>query len=613
MGENQKATGESADVSSETIEELKDIIPAAFTEDQLDCQKLREILGQAQVPDSAEKYNLTWAGRRDAFELIREQTTKTLKPVPDEGVNPQGTENLFIEGDNLHVLKILQKPYYEKVKMIYLDPPYNTGKDFVYRNNYQESKAEYEERTGQRGEEGKLVSNPETSGRYHSNWLTMMYPRLFLAWNLLKEDGLLFISIDDNEVHNLRIILDEIFGEENFMADIVWNSTKSVTNTALISENHTHNLVYAKNRKYFKKNREEFRLPASKEGFSNPDDDPRGPWKADPFQVGGWRPNQQYEIENPNTGEVYTPNEGCSWKNDYETFKKLKEEDRIVFGKTGKGEPKRKRFWSEAKERGTVSTTLWEEIDTISNATINLTDLMGGDYFDNPKPVELIYKMIQLGTNSDSDIIMDFFAGSGTAAHATLDFNEKENTNHKFICVQLDEETPEDSKAREAGHETVSEIARDRIHKVIENLQNSEQGTLEEDDSAPGFKSLKLINSNFVEWDAPEDEEELEEQLTLHESALKQGVSDEKVIYELLLKEGFTPNPKIEEIENNGKTFYKVSEDDVHMFLSLEKEIGEDDFKDLDLTAETTLICLDVALTDTVKDNIGREYNLKTI
>lgn len=603
------------DVNRELIEDLKSVIPSAFSEDELDCEKLQEILGQKAIADSDERYEFTWAGRRKSYDLVRETTTKTIRADPDGSMNFETAENLFIEGDNLDALKLLQKAYFEKVKMIYLDPPYNTGKDFVYRDNYQEAKKEYEARTGQRDEEGgRLVSNPETSGRYHSDWLTMMYPRLFLARNLLKEEGVLSISIDDNESHNLRFILDEIFGRENFMADIVWNSTKSVTNTALISENHTHNLVYAKNIDYFTEHRDEFRLPASKEGFSNPDDDPRGPWKADPFQVGGWRPNQQYEIENPNSGEVFTPNEGNSWKNDHKTFQKLQEEDRIVFGKTGTGEPKRKRFWSKAKERGTVSTTLWDEIDTTRNATVNLRDLMGGDYFDNPKPVELVEKMMQLGTNSDSNIIMDFFAGSGTTAQAVLEFNEKEGTDHKFICVQLDEETPENSQARKAGFGTVSEIARDRIRRVISRPETDpEQETLIEDEPGEGFKSMILDESNIQKWQPPTDEEELQKQLERHSSALKEDADRMDVVYELMLKEGFTPNAEISEEESASKTFYIVTEDNSSMVITLEDEVNDEHVRSLDLTDRVTICCLDSALSDSAKNNLSRNYTLKTI
>lgn len=606
--------GESLDVAEKLIEDLRTLVPAAVSEGRVDCGKLQELLGQRAIQDGSETYELTWAGRRRAFELIKEPTAKTLRTDPGGSVNYDEAENLFIEGDNLTALKILQQSYYERVKMIYLDPPYNTGKDFVYRDDFHETTSDYEERTGQRDAEGRLVSNPETSGRYHSDWLTMMYPRLFLARNLLRRDGVLFISIDDNEIHNLRIILDEIFGRENFIADIIWHSTKSVTNTALISESHTHNLVYAKDKEYFTHHRDEFRLPDSKDGFTNPDDDPRGPWKADPFQVGGWRPNQQYEIENPNTGEVYTPNEGNSWKNDYETFQELKADDRIVFGKTGEGAPKRKRFWSEAKERGRVSTTLWTDVDTTRNATMNFRELMGGDYFDNPKPVDLVMKMIQLGTTSDSDIIMDFFAGSGTTAHATLQFNEEEGTNHSFICVQLDEETPEDSAARDAGYETIAEIARERIRRVLDNPElPPDQETLGGDETAEGFKSLRVVESNFVQWRPPADEAELQKRLDEHTSSLGTDASPEDALLELLLKEGFTPNARIERIDHDGATFHRVRESGAETYITLDGPVTAEHVEDLGLTTETPLICLDATLTDTAKENLGRRCRLKAI
>ena len=266
------------------------------------------------------------------------------------------TRHIFVEGENLEALKLLYKSYFGKVKMIYIDPPYNTGHDFVYRDDYGEPRRAYLEKTGQMDAEGNvLTSNPDTSGRYHSDWLTMMYPRIFLARQLLREDGVIFASIDDHEVHNLHLLMNEVFGEENFIGCIIWNSTKSVTNTALISVSHIYNLVYARSKGYFTQHRAHFRLPEPGDGFANPDDHPRGPWKGDPFQVGGERPNQRYPITNPSTGQVYRPNPGCSWKNKLKVFKQLLADDRIVFGVTGEAGPQRKRFLFEAQKRGRVA------------------------------------------------------------------------------------------------------------------------------------------------------------------------------------------------------------------------------------------------------------------
>ena len=329
--------GTSLTPEQEKLNALRQILPEVFSEGKVDWEKLKATLGE-DINFSNERYVLNWAGKSEAFKVLQTPTTKTLIPAKDESENFDETENIFIEGENLEVLKVLQKSYFGKVKMIYIDPPYNTGNDsFIYPDKFSESKADYEKRVGDKDEEGYMTKdgmfkkNSRENGQYHSNWLNMMMPRLYLAKNLLRQDGVIFVTIDDNEYHNLKILMDEIFGEENFVGSIIWNSTKSVTNTALLSVSHNYNLVYFKNLEHFTKNRHEFRLPEDGSGFTNPDNDPRGAWKADPFQVGGWRPNQQYEIINPNTGEKYKPNPGASWKNDFNKFQELLKDNRIVF------------------------------------------------------------------------------------------------------------------------------------------------------------------------------------------------------------------------------------------------------------------------------------------
>ncbi len=380
----------SVDVTTENLEHLKTLFPEAFSEGKIDFEVLKQLLG-GEVDEREEKYGLNWHGKRQARQLALMPSTGTLRPCPEESVDWDTTKNLMIEGDNLEVLKLLQKSYAGKVKLIYIDPPYNTGEDFVYSDNYWDNIQNYLELTGKTDDgKRKMSSNTEASGRFHTDWLNMMYPRLKLARSLLRDEGLIVISISDAEIQNIRQCCDEIFGEENLIGCVVWNSTKSVTNTALISVSHTYNLVYARNKTYYVENRSHFRLPEDGEGFSNLDNDPRGPWKADPFQVGGERPNQRYQITNPNTGDIYHPNPGCSWKNEFKVFQQLMEENRMVFGASGEAGPQRKRFLSEAKERGKVAKTLWDDIDTTTNATRLQKQLMGEIVFDNPKPVELI-------------------------------------------------------------------------------------------------------------------------------------------------------------------------------------------------------------------------------
>ncbi|MDW7675406.1 MAG: site-specific DNA-methyltransferase, partial [Bacillota bacterium] len=337
---------ESVNITNKNIERIGALFPNVLTEVKdekgilkkaINFQLLKQELSDDLV-EGEECFDFNWVGKKAAILEGNAPIRKTLRPCIEESINWEKTGNLYIEGDNLEVLKLLQESYLNSVKMIYIDPPYNTGKDFIYKDSFKMNKEEYEEQLGLYDEEkNRLFLNTDTNGRFHSDWCSMLYPRIRLAHNLLREDGVMFISISDIEVDNLKKICNEVFGEDNFVADIIWNSTKSVTNTALISVSHTHNLVYFKSMAYFVKNREKFRLTEDGEGFANPDNDPRGLWKADPFQVGGWRPNQQYEIVNPNTGVAYKPNPNCSWKNDYPKFQELLKDNRIVFGKTGEG------------------------------------------------------------------------------------------------------------------------------------------------------------------------------------------------------------------------------------------------------------------------------------
>ena len=497
----------SAAPSDFTLEALRQLVPSAFTEvrgegDKLtykvDFDHLREMLGDAIADADEERYGFYWVGKQDAKREAARPTRQTLRPVEEESVAWESTQNLYIEGDNLAVLKLLQTAYIGKVKMIYIDPPYNTGNDFVYNDDFSVSREEQDEAMGNLDEEGnRLRRNLDSNPRYHSDWCSMVYSRLLVARTLLSNDGVIFISIDDNEVHNLRKICDEVFGASNFVGDILWNSTKSVTNTAILSVSHTYNLVYFKNIDYFVKNRTEFRLKDNGEGFSNPDNDPRGAWKADPFQVGGWRPNQQYEITNPNTGVVYTPNPNCSWKNDYDKFQELLKENRIVFGKTGEGGPQRKRYIWEAKERGKVAKTWWDDVETTANGTQTLKKMFEGRIvFDNPKPVSLIKRFMELGTNKDS-LILDFFSGSATTAHAVMQLNAEDGGKRKYIMVQLSEETPEGSEARKAGYDTICKIGKERIRRA--GRQIKEELGLLSDDLDIGFRVLRLDSSNMKE------------------------------------------------------------------------------------------------------------------
>ena len=535
------------------LTQLKLLLPEIFCEEQIDFQKFQQLFSE-HITTEPERYMLNWAGKSEAYRVLQAQTCKTLTPQPAESVNFDSTENIFIEGENLDVLKVLQKSYFNSIKMIYIDPPYNTGNDFVYNDNFKQDLKDYQEKSGELDDEGNLKlafkKNSKENGHFHSKWLNMMLPRLHLAKNLLKDDGVIFISIDDNEQAQLRLLCDEVFGEENFIADVIWNSTKSVTNTALISVSHTYTLIYAKNIDYYIKNREKFRLPEDGEGFSNPDNDPRGEWKADPFQVGGWRPNQQYEIVNPKTGKVYTPNEGASWKNDYEKYQELVKDNRIIFGKTGDGAPLRKRFKWEAEERGKVTKTIWDDVETTTNGTQLLKKMFDGTaVFSNPKPIGLLQRILSLSTEKNSnDIILDFFSGSGTTAHAIMELN-KDGGNRKFIVVQLPEQLDPKDKEQKIAYDfcksnklstNIAEISKERIRRagkqIAENHPDKRIDT--------GFKVFKLTNSHFKQWQSP-SAENLAQQIELFVDPVRKEAMPDAMLYEMLLRLGLKLTAKV--------------------------------------------------------------------
>ena len=590
--ENNKIKKEINDIVNDNLKALEQLFPSAVKDGQLDIKALKEELGDFEEV-TTEKYELNWAGKQNAKKRVQQGIgNKTLKFVEKDSKNADTTENIYIEGDNLEVLKLLRQNYYNSIKMIYIDPPYNTGNDFVYNDTFKMDKEESDKAEGIISENNeKLQKNQKSTNRYHANWLNMMYPRLKLARDLLTDEGVIFISIDDNEQANLKRLCDEIFGEENFVADIIWNSTKSVTNTALISVSHTHNLVYFKNINYYIKNREKFRLPDDGEGFSNPDNDPRGAWKADPFQVGGWRPNQQYEIINPKTGIVYKPNSGCSWKNDLKKYEELLKDNRIVFGKNGESGPQRKRFIWEAKERGKVVKTLWNDIETTTNGTQLLKKIFNGkSIFDNPKPVELLTRILNLSTSSKGyNIILDFFSGSATTAHAVMQLNSEDNGNRKYIMVQLPETTDEKSEAFKAGYKNIAEIGKERIRRAGEKIKqeieeynsNLKQG--EEPKKVPdiGFKVFKVDDTNIKWYDLDNFNEESQYSFDDPDSLdFVLGSNDIDIVYEIMLRQNDVPlSERLEVLTDIGNRTY--------------------------LYASTYLICLETEITEQMVEKLA--------
>ncbi|MBE7547924.1 MAG: site-specific DNA-methyltransferase [Planctomycetia bacterium] len=510
---------------------------------------------------------MDWPGKKDALRLIQTPSAATLKLCREESVNFDTTENLFIEGDNLEVLKLLQKSYYGKVKMIYIDPPYNTGKEFIYPDNFSESLQTYLEYAGLMDGDGKKFStNTANEGRFHTKWLNMMYPRLYWARNLLRDDGVIFISVDDNEVSNLRKVCDEIFGEENFVANVVWQKKYADTNDAQgISVMHDHIIVYQKSDSFIR-----VLLPRTDEQnkpYKNDDGDGKGLWRSDNLLVKSFSSAGVYPISNPKTGKEYFPPEGSCWRASKETMKVWLSENRVFFGKDGTGAPQLKRYLNEVQD-GRVPTTWWSFEDVGHNDAANkeLKSLFESKApFDTPKPSTLINRMLQISTtvpadvpsksSADSDIILDFFSGSATTAHAVLELNKQDGGNRKFILVQLPEPCAEDSEAFKAGYKTIADIGKERIHRVIKKLNAEEAGQLALKNHVKqdrGFKVLKLNKSNFKQWQnlAPDAKPELiQKQLFEHIDYIDHKATPEDLLYEILIKAGFKPTEKVEVLE----------------------------------------------------------------
>ena len=449
MSEMEKITGnspeaKSLDITQQNIEQLRQLFPDVFSESKIDVNALTAQLvesGGELINPEEERYNFTWNGKTKARQIAQTPSTGTLRPSKGESINWNETENLFIEGDNLEVLKLLQKSYHKKVKMIFIDPPYNTGNDFVYKDNFIDNVQNYLEQTNQVDHHGnKLSTNSDTSGRYHSEWLNMMYPRLKLARNLLANNGVVFITIDDKEYANLKQVCDEVFGEGNFVSNIIWQSRTSISDDHEISLNHNSILVYAKN--YSTLDFYGNELDPSE--YENRDDDPRGPWKLVPLDANKPGGDTMYPIENPKTGELFYPPEGRSWAINRKSFESLFNDNRIAFGVNGDSAPKKKLYLEERIAKGDTKTpsSLLLDAGTTKDGSNEVAVLLGKKkIFSYPKPVKLLKKLIQFGVGpKDNEIVMDFFCGSGTTGQAVMELNKENNKNNKFILVQLPED-----------------------------------------------------------------------------------------------------------------------------------------------------------------------------
>lgn len=559
--------GMSLDLEQTNKEKLKAVFPECFSEDSLDIDKLLSLCGE-YITKGNEKYKFEWKGKSECLQLAQRRSTGTLRPRKDESVNFDDTENIYIKGDNLEVLKLLQTSYYRQVKMIYIDPPYNTGNDFVYEDDFADPISRYKEVTAQ-----TTKSNPETMGRYHTNWLNMMYPRLRLAANLLRDDGLIFISIDDNELDNLKKICNEVFGEENFLACVVWEKRFTRSNNARLFASLTdYILVYRKSDvvTYLRAPRTE----KSDSIYNNPDNDPRGVWTSVSYVNPASkekRPNLVYPIINPYTGkEVNHPTN--AWKYEYATYQKHVAENKLFWGINGENTyPRLKKFLSEVND-GIVPVNLWkrEEVGTTDAASKDLATLMDAKVFDFPKPIDLIKAMLFIATPEKDGIILDFFSGSATTAHAVMQLNAEDGGNRKFICVQLPEVCDEKSEAYKAGYKTICDIGMERIKRAGKKIleEQDAQMKLGDEDKKPldiGFKVFELDTSNLKTWDGTPVEEN--EQMILLDRMnemlhrVKPDRSDLDMVYEIMLKSGIPLTYRVDTVDIQGKPAYSVGDD----------------------------------------------------
>lgn len=593
--------------------ELLRLFPESRTEGgKLDFERLKLALGES-LDLGKERYGMSWPGKAECFQTIQAPSLGTLLPFPEESLDFTTTRNLIIEADNLEGLKLLQKAYLGKVKMIYIDPPYNTGNDFIYPDDFSESLQTYLEYTGQVDAEGRRFgTNTETDGRFHSKWLSMMYPRLFLARNLLREDGVIFISIDDHEAPNLRKLADEIFGEENFVANVVWEKKYTRSNDAkYFSDNHDHILVFARSLEDFRLNLQ----PRTKEqeaAYTNPDHHPKGPWKATPLQAkSGSIRGFEYTFRN---GITWTPPPGTFPRFSKETLGDLDAASEIWFGHDGRATPSRKTFLSEAKP-GVTPTTIWnhEEVGHNHEANDELKALGLGGVFENPKPTRLIRRMLELTTQPlENHLVLDFFPGSGTTGQAVLDLNKADGGNRNFILLQLPEPT------ERADFPTIAEITKERVRRAIQRLNTEGANSLDlDEDSAQdrGFRVFKLAESNFQTWDAQvqSDPGALERQLELHVQHIRPGRATDDILFEVLLKSGFPLDTKVQTLQLAGTNVFSVADG---MFLvCLAPRLSLDLIRAMAEKKPARIVCLDegFAEDDQLKANAVQIFRTRGV
>ena len=540
----------------------------------IDFEKLKQNLSDSVMSERAERYQFTWPDKSKAILLANSPINATLRPCREDSVDFDNTQNLYIEGDNLDVLKCLKETYLHKVKMIYIDPPYNTGNDFVYEDDFAQSSEEYLANSGQFDEQGnRMFTNAESNGRFHTDWLNMIYPRLKVARDLLTDDGVIFISIDDNEVENLRKVCDEVFGERNFVGNIIWQSRTSISNDDEISTNHNHTIIYSKKREELTFGGEDI----DESDYINPDNDPRGPWKLVPIDANHVGGDTNYPIRNPKTGVDYYPPNGRIWCYNKATLENLMKDNRIKFGITDESSPKRKLFLYERKAKGDSKTpsSLLLDAGTTKSGTTEIMSLFDNKkVFDYPKPTTLIMRLMQYGYLRDNDIIIDFFSGSGTTAHATWMYEINRKIKAKFILVQLPEDLDKallfaSTDAKKTIRSAISlldelqkphlltEVAKERIRRAGKKIK--EESPLTTQDLDTGFRVLKLDSTNMQDiYYSPKDISQAD--LFSQVDNVKPDRTGEDLLFQVMLELGATLDSKIETTTVAGKTIYNVAE-----------------------------------------------------
>jgi len=607
---------QSADQVADNVEQLKALFPELIIEGPngvaVNVDVLKALVGDQTATDTEEKYGLNWHGKRRARQLALTPSTGTLRPCPEESINWDTTKNLMIEGDNLEVLKLLQKSYAGKVKLIYIDPPYNTGRDFVYPDSFQDNIKNYLELTGQSKSGQKVSSNTEVSGRFHTDWMNMMYPRLKIARDLLKDDGVMFVSIDEKEVSRLRAMLDEIFGEENFVSNLVWRSRTSISDDQEVSLNHNHTLIYSKRRESLEYHGE----PLDESEYDNPDADARGPWKLVPLDANKPGGNTMYQIRNPKTGVDYWPPTGRSWAINPEEYRRLFDDGRIKFGKSDDAAPKKKLYLKERLTAGETRTpsSILLDAGTTKDGTEECSTLMGSKgVFDYPKPTSLLSRLVQYGSSANSEsIVLDFFAGSGTTAHATWLRSAIDGRARRFILVQLPEPLDaEDVNQRVAAKfceklgkpQNIAELTKERLRRAGAKVKAD--NPLSAGDI--GFRVFKLDSSNIRAWSPnPAD---LDRTLFNHQDHLADGRTEADVLYELLLKRGLDLCVPMTSRTVNGKEVHEIGGGVLLICLATSVAAGDVEelaqgiaawHKELAPAGETTCVFRDSAFADDV-------------